>query len=44
MMLKLQEELGNQISKETLTLACDRYCYVVDPPAEPIEGYDYDNN
>lgn len=26
---------STQLSKETLQLACDRYCYIVDPPDEP---------
>lgn len=32
------------LSKETLRLVCDRYCYIVDPPETPIEDDKYDGD
>lgn len=33
-MIEYSKRNNLSISKETLNLICDRYCYVVDPPQE----------
>ena len=34
-LLDLSFKNDTQISKETLQLICDRYCYIMDPPDKP---------